>query len=91
MSDRSLTTRDELNSLAPGDSIQVDREVKVGSQIWRTTTSGVVERIERRRHGLHHRRQHDDKAFSDLVVLKLADGSLTTLTIDEFSNVKKLS
>lgn len=91
MSASQPTTRDELNALAPGDRVRIIHEVKVGSQNWRTTTEGVVERVERRRHGLHFRRQPDDKVYSDLVVLKLDDGSLTTVTLDEFSDVKKLA
>ncbi|HWA97777.1 MAG TPA: hypothetical protein VG713_04770 [Pirellulales bacterium] len=85
------TTRHEINELAPGDRIEVVHGVRVGSSAkWTTTTVGTVERVERRRHGLHFRRNIDDKVFSDLVVLRLDDGSLTTLSIDEFTTVKKL-
>lgn len=84
------TSRDELNALVPGDRIEVDHEVKVGQQVWRQVTVGQVERVERRRHGLHFRRNPDDKVYSDLVVLRLDDGSLTTLTIDEFTRLRKL-
>jgi hypothetical protein len=64
--------------------------VKVGLKVWSTTTTGTVERIERRRHGLHYKRNADDKVFSDLIVLKLDDGSLTTITVDEFTDLKVL-
>ena len=84
------TTRDELNRLAAGDRVQLDHEVKVGRQVWHTTTTGVVIRVERRRHGLHFRRNIDDKVFSDLIVLRLDDGSLTTVTVDEFTKVKRV-
>lgn len=84
------TTRPTLNALVPGDRLQIDHEVKVGQQVWHTTTTGTIERIERRRHGLHFRRNPDDKVFSDLVVLRLDDGSLTTVTIDEFTQFRKL-
>ncbi len=84
------TTRDLVNRLQTGDRVEITHEVKVGLQIWTTTTTGTVDRIERRRHGLHFRRQSDDKVFSDMVVLKLDDGSITSLTIDEFTDLKKL-
>ena len=86
----STTTRDVLNTLQPGDRIEVMHQVKVGLKVWHTRTSGTVEQVERRRHGLHFRRHHDDKVFSDEVKLRLDDGSLTTLSIDEFSEVHKL-
>jgi hypothetical protein len=85
------TTREEINELQPGDRVEVTHEVKVGLKRWGTTTVGTVERYERRRHGLHYRRSVDDKVYSDLVVLRLEDGSLTTVTLDEFSSLKKLA
>ena len=36
------------------------------------------------------RRNYDDKVYSDVIVLKRDDGELTTVTIDEFSELKKL-
>lgn len=84
------TTRPEVNELRPGDVIELTHEVKVGLQRWNTTTRGTVQRIERRRHGLHFPRNRDDKVFSDLIVLKLDDGSTTTVTVDEFTQFKKV-
>jgi hypothetical protein len=84
------TTRDELNQLTPGVRVEFTHEVKVGMQVWTTKTAGEVLRIERRRHGVHFRRNPDDKVFSDLVVLRQADGSLTTITIDEFTQLRVL-
>ena len=85
-----LTTRPEINALKVGDRVEIVHEVKVGLKVWNTTTTGTVERVERRRQGLHFRRNNDDKAFADLIVLKLPDSSLTTVTIDEFSRIRKL-
>jgi len=85
-----VTTRDEINRLGPGDRVEVDHEIKVGLKVWHKTTTGTVERIERRRQGLHFKRNLDDKAFCDLIVLRLPDGSLTTVTIDEFTRLRKL-
>lgn len=92
MAEKALTpmNRDLFLQLKPGDVVEIEHEVKVGFQSWKTTTKGEVVRIERRRHGLHNRRNHDDKVFSDLVVLRRADGELTTLTLDEFSVLKRV-
>jgi hypothetical protein len=86
-----VTTRPAVNDLKAGDRVEINHEVKVGSQRWPAVTVGTVERIERRRHGLHFRRNPDDKVYSDLIILKLADGSLTTITIDEFTKLTRLS
>jgi hypothetical protein len=83
-------TLETYAALQPGDRVQIDHEVKVGFRKWPTTTIGTVVRKERRRHSLHFRRNLDDKVFSDVLVLKRDDGELTTVTMDEFSAVKKL-
>jgi hypothetical protein len=85
------TTRDVLNGLHPGYRIEVIHEVKVGLKTWTTSTVGTVEQVCRRRHGLHFRRNLDDKVFSDEVTLRLDDGSLSTVSIDEFTEVNRLA
>ena len=79
-----------FQQLQPGDRVELQHEVKVGFRSWPTQTIGTVVRTERRRHGLHHRRNNDDKVFSDVIVLKRDDGELTTLTLDEFSVLTRI-
>jgi hypothetical protein len=40
---------------------------------------------------LHYRRNRDDKVFADMIVLRRDDGELTTVTMDEFTRLKRLS
>jgi hypothetical protein len=79
-----------FESLQPGDKIELKHQVKVGFRNWETTTTGTVEKIDRRRHGLHRQRNFDDKVYSDIIILKRDSGELTTVTMDEFSELKKL-
>lgn len=80
-----------FQNLKPGDRIEITHLVKVGFRAWKTTTSGVVERIERRRHGIHFPRNPDDRVFSDTIVMRRDDGELSAATIDEFSILKVLA
>lgn len=77
----------QLEELKPGDRIVVEHRVTVGIRSWTTRTAGRVVRTERRRHGLHFQRSPDDKVFSDVIVLELPDGELTTVTLDEFTTI----
>ena len=77
-----------FEELRAGDRIEVEHRVTVGLKSWTTRTLGKVVRTERRRHGLHFRRNLDDKVFSDVILLELPDGELTTLTMDEFTLVR---
>ncbi len=80
-------TLETYHRLQPGDKVEVKHEVKVGFRKWTTTTRGEVVSKERRRHSLHFRRNFDDKVFSDMIVLRRDDGELTTVTLDEFSEL----
>ena len=84
-------TLETYSRLQPGDRIEVKHEVKVGFRSWPTITVGQVVGKERRRHSLHFRRNFDDKVFSDVIVLRRDDGELTTVTLDEFSEIHVLT
>ncbi|NUQ77843.1 MAG: hypothetical protein HUU21_30270 [Polyangiaceae bacterium] len=86
-SDTQVLTR--FDELKPGDRVEVEHTVTVGMRSWTTKTVGTVVRTERRRHGLHFRRNVDDKVFSDIVLLELPDGELTTVTMDEFTVLRR--
>jgi len=77
-----------FDELRAGDRIEVEHRVTVGMKNWSTRTQGTVVRTERRRHGLHFRRNVDDKVHSDVILLFLPDGELTTVTMDEFTVVR---
>ncbi len=83
-------TLEVFQQLQPGDRVEVTHEVKVGFRRWPTATVGTVVKKERRRHSLHYQRNFDDKVFSDVIVLRRDDGELTTVTLDEFSELRKL-
>ncbi len=89
MSEKTSARQTQFDKLKPGERIEVEHVVTVGQKSWTTTTEGEVVKTERRRHGLHHRRNHDDKVFSNAILLKRADGELTTVTMDEFTVIRK--
>ena len=82
-------TRSLLDELKPGDRIEVDHTVTVGRRNWPAKTCGTVVRTERRRHGMHYRRNFDDKVYSDTILLELPDGELTAITVDEFTTIHR--
>jgi hypothetical protein len=82
---------DIFQTLRPGDLVVVRHEVKVGFRVWQTSTTGRVVSATRRRHGLHRRRNPDDKVFSDVIVLQRPDGELTTVTLDDFTELRRVA
>jgi hypothetical protein len=77
-----------FEELRAGDRVEVEHLVTVGRKQWATKTVGTVVRTERRRHGLHFRRNVDDKVYSDVILLVLPDGELADVTMDEFTVVR---
>ena len=76
--------------LEPGDRVEVTHEVRVGFRTWYTKTVGTIVGKDRRRHSLHFNRNFDDKVYSDILILRRDDGELTTVTLDEFSELRKV-
>jgi len=70
--------------------VEVTHEIKVGFRNWNAKTIGNVVAKDRRRHSLHFNRNFDDKVYSDVLILKRDDGELTTITLDEFSEIRKV-
>lgn len=77
-------------TLEAGDRVEVAHEVKVGFRFWTSRTTGTVVAKDRLRHSLHFRRNFDDKVYSDVLVIRRDDGELTTVTLDEFSELRKV-
>jgi hypothetical protein len=77
-----------FDELRADDRVEVEHRVTVGRKQWTTKTIGTVVRIERRRHGLHFRRNVDDKVYSDVILLQMPDGELTDVTIDQFTVIR---
>jgi len=91
MTPEEYQARSLYEQLQPGDRVEVVHGVTVGSSAnWSTTTVGKVLRTERRRHGLHFRRNADDKVYSDVLILARDDGELTTVTVDEFTRLRRM-
>ncbi|MCU0959429.1 MAG: hypothetical protein MUF48_04930 [Pirellulaceae bacterium] len=88
-----METREVLQvyeTLQLGDRVEVIHEVKVGFRSWTTSVTGRVVRTSRQRHGLHYQRNADDRVFRDTLVLQHDDGELSTVTLDEYSQLKVL-
>ncbi len=91
-SDRSVAANEDralFDELKPGDRIEVEHTVTVGRRNWPAKTCGTVVRTERRRHGMHYRRNFDDKVYSNTILLELPDGELTAITVDEFTTLRR--
>ncbi len=89
----STNTQIAFEDLRPGDHVKITQRIKVGLKVWTTAVTGTVERTERRREGLAVKRNFDDKAFADLILLKKdgpVAGEETTVALDEFTHIERM-
>ena len=75
--------------LQPGDRVEVDArgQGRLVQDLDAPRPSARSSARERRRHGLHFRRQSGRQGLRDMIVLKRDDGELTTVTMDEFTEL----
>jgi hypothetical protein len=87
----TASTLISFEALKPGDHVKITQRIKVGLKIWTTTVTGTVERTERRREGLAVKRNFDDKAFADLILLRKDGpaGEETTVAMDEYTQIER--
>jgi hypothetical protein len=85
----ATTNRDLFRNLRPGDRVEVEHLVTIGPRAWTTQTGGTVVRTERLRHGLHFRRNFDERVRSDVILLERPDGEVTAVAMDEFTTLRK--
>ena len=81
--------RELFDELKPGDRIEIERTVTEGLKSRTTKTCGLVVRTERCRHGLHLQRNRGREGFSEVILLELPDGELTTVTMDESTVIRR--
>ena len=90
MPDNNLQSRELFTQLKPGEPIEVEHQITVGRRCWTSRTVGRVVRVDRVRQGLHFRRNFDDQVFSDAIILERPDGERTTITLDEFTSLRRV-
>ncbi|QDU98945.1 hypothetical protein [Lignipirellula cremea] len=79
--------------LLPGDAVEVIHHVKIGFKEHSTLTRGVVVQRDRRRSGMEggFARNWDDKCWFDHLTLQKANGEVTTVTMDEYTELRRIS
>jgi hypothetical protein len=76
------------NKLVPGAQVKVVQQIAARNYSWSSETAGTVVDFQQKQTGSWYAHSKDDKLWLDRLTLKLADGEITTLNLDEFSVVK---
>jgi hypothetical protein len=86
-SDGEIRTR--FDQLKPGDRIEVQGSVVVDGESRPEKICGTVVRTEHRGHGPPCGVSRAETPRSDVILLELCDGELTTVTVDESTVLRR--
>jgi hypothetical protein len=79
-----------LRALKPGDRIRITQTVRVGARKWQTTTEGVFRELAYLETGITTERVKEDDLVVPVVRFTKPNGELTSISIDEQTQVVKL-
>ncbi len=82
-----LEMRQVYVEIQPGDRVEVIHRLKIGFREHDTCTVGTVVKKERLEYG---ERNWDDKYWFDHLLLRKDDDELTSLTMDEYTQLTRL-
>ncbi|MHC4833014.1 MAG: hypothetical protein ACYTFH_03785 [Planctomycetota bacterium] len=74
-----------------GTRVRVVQQMPQGDRVWTTATEGVVVRYRQAKTGSWFAHGRDDKLWLDRLELRLDDGELVTLNLDQYSVVEEVA
>src|SRR5947199_5054296 len=81
--------QDELHKqLVPGAIVEVTQQIPHRDRVWTNRIRGTVVSYQQKQTGSWFAHSKDDKLWLDRLVIRKADGEITTLILDDYSNVE---
>jgi hypothetical protein len=74
--------------LRPGTKVKVTQQIAARDYSWISEVRGDVVSYEQKPTGSWFAHSRGDKLWLDRLTVRKADGELTTLVLDEFSNIE---
>ncbi len=77
-----------LKQLVPGATVKVIQQIAARNHTWTTEVRGTIVEYAQKETGSWFAHSRDDKLWLDRLVIKKSDGEITTLILDDYSNVE---
>jgi hypothetical protein len=77
--------------LTPGARVRVTQQIAARHYSWSSALEGVVVDFSQKETGSWFAHSKDEKLWLDRLVVRKDDGEITTLNLDDYSNVQVLS
>ena len=79
-----------LSSLPVGQRVRVTQQIPHTDRVWTNTIEGVVTRAQQARTGSWFAHARDDQLWLDRLEVRLDDGEITILNLDQYSLIETL-
>src|SRR3954463_8897343 len=79
---------DIRKKLVPGATVKVTQQIAARNYTWTTDVRGTIVDYAQKETGSWFAHSRDDKLWLDRLVIKKADGEITTLILDDYSHVE---
>ena len=80
----------ETNSFQPGKRVRVIQQMPQRDRTWSNTVEGVITRYQQARTGSWFAHARNDKLWLDRLELRLDDGEIVILNLDQYSAIELL-
>ena len=74
--------------LTPGARVKVTQQIPARDYAWSTAVTGTIVGYEQKQTGSWFAHSKNDKLWLDRLTLRKDDGEISTLILDEYSNVQ---
>lgn len=80
-----VATREQLK---PGVNVKVTQQIAARHYSWPTEIRGTIIEFMQQETGSWYAHSKDDRLWLDRLVLKLPDGEITTLNLDDYTHIE---
>lgn len=74
----------------PGRRVRVTQQIAQRSQTWTNAIEGTVTRFQQSKTGSWFAHAKDDKLWLDRLELRMDDGEITILNLDQYTSIEEL-
>lgn len=80
----------ETNIHQPGRRVRVTQQIPHRDEVWTNATEGVITRFQQTKTGSWFAHSKDDRLWLDRLELRLDDGEIVILNLDQYSRIEEL-
>ena len=74
--------------IVPGTRVRVTQQLPQGDQVWSAVTEGTIVRFRQAKTGSWYAHARDDRLWLDRLELRLDDGEIVVLNLDQYSAIE---